>query len=201
MPVLLSTLVILIAAIGCWFLSILFTRFLFRPYSPKDIIGFRLQGIVPAVLPGIAGYASRMLQDDLLSQDKIAAKLSDPALMLQLRPEIENHVDRFLEEKLKEAFPLLSKFMGEKTLGKFKEAFLTEVETILPNLLKSYSGKLMNEWKPEQLIEEKISAINIEDVERMVQQRAAKQLSRFHLAAALLGAVIGCIQVLLISLY
>lgn len=201
MPVLLSTLVILIAAIGCWLLSLLFTRFLFRPYSPKDIVGFRLHGIVPAVLPGIAGYASRMVQEELLSQDKVAAKLADPALMQQLRPEIEAHVDRFLQTKLKEAFPLLSNFMGEKTLGKFKEAFLTEVETILPDLLKNYSGRLVKEWKPEQLLEEKISNINIEEIEKMVQQRAAKQLNLFHLAAALLGAVIGSIQVLLICLY
>ncbi len=201
MPVLLSTLVILVAAIGCWFLSILFTRVLFRPYSPKDITGFRLHGIVPAVLPGIAGYASRMLQEEFLSQDKIAAKLSDPALMLQLRPEIEAHVDRFLQQKLKEAFPLLSNFMGEKTLGRFKAAFLTEVETILPDLLKNYSGRLLDQWKPEQLLAERISNINVEEIEKMVQQQAAKQLKQFHLLAALLGAAIGSIQVLLIWLY
>lgn len=201
MPVILSTLVILVAAIGCWLLSVLFTRILFRPYSPKDIIGFRLHGIVPAILPGIARYAGGMVQSAFLSQDKIAEKLSDPALMQALRPEIENHIDQFLQTKLKEAFPLLSNFMGEKTLNKFKSAFLTEVETILPELLKNYSNRFIGQLNPEQLLVDKLNSIRLEEIEAMVQQRAGRQIKQFHLAAALIGLLIGALQVLIIHLY
>lgn len=201
MPVILSTLVILIAAIGCWFLSIIFARILFRPYSPKDIVGFRIHGIVPAVMPGIAGFASRMLEQEFLSPDKIAARLNDPALMQQLKPEIETHVDQFLQIKLKEAFPLLSGFMGEKTVGKFKAAFLTEIETILPELLRHYTAGLMDQWQPAAMLAGTINNLRMETLEKMVQQHAAKQLRQFHLAALLLGILIGVIQVALIHLY
>jgi uncharacterized membrane protein YheB (UPF0754 family) len=201
MPVILSTLVILLAALGCWLLSVLFIRILFRPYSPKDFIGFRLHGIVPALLPRIAEYAGNMVQTELLSQDKIAAKLSDPALMDALRPEIESHIDQFLQTKLKEAFPLLSNFMGEKTLGKFRSAFLTEVETILPELLKNHSGRLIGQFNPEQLLAEKLNSSRISEMEAMVHQHAGRQIKLFQLAAALLGLLLGIIQVLIIHLY
>ncbi|MBC7934609.1 MAG: hypothetical protein H7Y86_04515 [Rhizobacter sp.] len=201
MPVILSSLIIIVAAIGGWLLSVLFIRVLFRPHSPKKFIGFRLHGIVPALLPGLAAYASRMVQDEFLSEEKIAAKLDDPALMQQLKPDIEAHIDEFLATKLKEAFPLLSNFMGEKTLLKFKAAFLTEVETILPDLLKRYSGRLLNQWQPHQLLAEKIRGIDIKALEQLVQQQAAKQVRCCYLAGALLGGLVGAIQVLIIYLY
>ena len=201
MPVILSTLIIIIAAIGGWLLSVLFVRILFRPHSPKQFIGFRLHGIVPALLPGLARYASRMVEDEFLSEEKIAAKLDDPALMQELKPAIEAHIDEFLAVKLKEAFPLLSNFMGEKTLTKFKAAFLTEVETILPDLLKNYSGRLLNQWQPQQLLAEKISNIDLQELEKMVRQQARRQTRLFYLAGAALGALTGIIQVFVVHLY
>lgn len=198
MPVILSTLIICIAIISGWLISIVFTGILFRPYSPKEIIGFRFSGILPAMLPGLAAQVSGMMEEEFLSPEKIAAKLDDPLLMQQLKPEIETHIDEFLKTKLKEAFPLLSNFMGEKTLSKFKEAFLTEVETILPDLLKSYSGRLLGEWQPAQLVKDRISNINIEHIEMMVKKKAAKQIRLLRLAGALLGLFTGILQVIII---
>lgn len=201
MPVILSTLVILVAATGCWLLSVLFIRILFRPYSPKDIAGFRLHGIVPAVMPGIARYASDLVQHEMLSPEKIAARLDDPQLMQQLRPEIETHIDQFLQTKLKEAFPLLSNFMGEKTLGKFKAAFLTEVETILPDLLKKNAGKLLEDWQPAGILADKIKRLDMAAIEKSVQLEAGRQIRSFQLAAFMTGIVLGTVQVILIHLY
>lgn len=198
MPVILSTLIICIAVTSGWLITVVFTRILFRPYSPKEIVGFRFSGILPAMLPGLAAQVSGMMEEEFLSPEKIAAKLDDPLLMQQLKPEIETHIDEFLKTKLKEAFPLLSNFMGEKTLSKFKEAFLTEVETILPDLLKSYSGRLLEEWQPVQLVKDRISNINIEHIEMMVKKKAARQIRLLRLAGALLGLLTGILQVIII---
>lgn len=200
MPVILSTLLIVIAVLSGWLIAVFFTRILFRPYSPKDILGFRFSGIVPAMLPGLAAQLSAIVEKEFLSQDKIASRIGDPALMQELKPEIEEHIDAFLKTKLKEAFPLLSNFMGEKTLSKFKAAFLTEVESILPDLLKNYSGRLMDQWQPAQLVREKISHIDVAAIEKMVRQQAGRQLMLLQLAGALIGLVCGIIQVLIIRL-
>ncbi|RYZ19633.1 MAG: hypothetical protein EOO10_24105 [Chitinophagaceae bacterium] len=200
MSLLFFALVILIAAIGGGLMSVMFTKLLFRPYSPKDIFGFRLHGIVPAILPGLASYASAQLKDNFLSEETLGQKLTDPVLLAKLKPEIETHVDEFLKVKLKEAFPLLSNFMGEKTLAKFKEAFLTEVETILPALLKSYSGQLLVQWKPDLLLEEKLNSIDLGAIEAMAQQKFARRLRSVYLLGVLAGAAIGVLQVLVLLL-
>lgn len=198
MPVILSTLIICIAATGGWLIAVIFTRILFRPYTPKEILGFRFSGILPAMLPELAVQVSGMVERELLSPGKIAARLDDPLLMQQLKPEIEIHIEEFLKTKLKEAFPLLSNFMGEKTLSKFKEAFLTEVETILPGLLKNYSGRLLEEWQPAQLLRDRINAIDIAHIERMVKEKAAGQVRLLWLSGALIGLLTGIVQVIII---
>lgn len=200
MPVILSSLIILIAALGGWFLSYLFIRILFRPSSPKDIIGFRLHGIVPALLPGLAPQLMQLLKSGPLNEEKIAAKLDDPALLQLLKPDIERHVDEFLKVKLKEAFPLLSNFMGEKTLAKFKEAFLSEVESILPGLLKKHAGILLQRLQPETAAAF-VEDIEMAGIEQMVRKSAARQLRLFQLGGLVAGAVIGLLQLLVIHLY
>jgi uncharacterized membrane protein YheB (UPF0754 family) len=201
MPVILSSLIILIAALGGWFLSYLFTRILFRPYSPKDVIGFRLHGMVPAMLPELAPQLMQLLKSGPLNEEKIAAKLEDPALLQLLKPDIESHVDEFLKVKLKEAFPLLSNFMGEKTLAKFKEAFLLEVESILPGLLKKHAGILLQQLQPETAVAGFVKEMEMAGIERMVRQAAARPIKLFQLAGFLAGAAIGLMQLLVIYLY
>ncbi len=198
MPVILSTLIIFIAAIGGYCLSVLFIRALFRPYSPKNIAGFRVHGIIPAILPQVAKYASGKIEEKFLSEELIATKLSDPALMQELKPAIEDHIDEFLKVKLKEAFPLLSNFMGEKTLKQFKAVFLTEVEEILPILLKNNAGKLANQLQPEKLLSEELNNIKMSSLENMMKKHAKRQITLFYLAGAILGGIVGIIQVLII---
>ncbi|RYD80493.1 MAG: hypothetical protein EOP53_07950 [Sphingobacteriales bacterium] len=201
MPVILSTLIILIAALGGFLLSVLFTRILFRPHSPKKIIGFPVQGILPAMIPALASHISEKIEADFFSAEKIEAKLSDPLLMQQLKPEIEKHVDVFLKTKLKEAFPLLSNFMGEKTLAKFKEAFLNEVETILPMLLKSYADSLLKTIQPGVVIAEKLNGLRVDKLEKLMREHTSKHIMQFRIIALLLGAFIGVLQVILIYLF
>lgn len=192
-----SCLMILIATAGGWLMAVLFLNFLFKPYSPSNFFGFSISGIIPVLQPRLAKDIAAAIVKNYLSNREIENKISNPALMVQLKPEIENHVDRFLQEKLPEAFPLLSKFMGEKTLLKFKEAFLAEVELIFPAMLKSYSQKLMKEWKPQQQIEDKLNALSIPVLKEMIDKHASRQLRLFKLSGALAGAILGIIQCLL----
>ncbi len=194
MPVLSSYLVIIIAAFGGWLIALVFLRIMFWPYTTKKISGFTIKGILPKLQPILAKDIAAAIGQKYLSKQVIEEKLSNPELMLQLRPEIEHHVDQFLKEKLPEAFPLLSKFMGGKTLLKFKEAFLSEVEIIFPAMLKSYSQKMIRQYMPAQLIEDELNAISIPAVEEVIYRRAARQIFLFKLIGFLAGGLVGMLQ-------
>jgi uncharacterized membrane protein YheB (UPF0754 family) len=195
-----SCIILFISAAGGWLIATVFLFLFFKPYSPKKILGFSVKGILPHLLPGLAKKTAAAIVQNYLSVELIEEKVNDPALMIQLRPQIENHVDRFLEKKLPETFPLLAKFMGEKTLFKFKEAFLTEVETIFPDLVKSYGHKVLNMPKTEQLIEAKINSIPIGAIKDFFYREASSQILLFKIIGLLFGLFIGTLQIILLLL-
>ena len=192
-------LLILIAAASGWVFASTLVLFLFRPYLPLSIFGFKLWGILPSLQHRFAKELAQSLTSRYLQPSIIAPILNNDEILKQLTPQIEKHVDVFLEQKLPETFPLLAKLMGEKTLSKFKTAFLTEVEVIFPALITSYSGKLLENLHPAILLEQEIKAFSIPLLQKIFTRRAQKQLLYFKITAAFAGAVLGVIQWVIIS--
>lgn len=121
----------------------------------------------------------------------------DPAnFMAGVRPEMEAHIDHFIKVKLDEHFPLLAKFMGEKTLGKLKDAFLGEVETLLPELMKKHGTNLISKINSGEMIREKISSMPLSVFEE--QLISTGLFKKIIWTAALAGALLGLIQLLLL---
>jgi hypothetical protein len=57
-------------------------------------------------------------------------------------PVVETHMDIFLKEKLPEAMPVFKMFIGESTTSQVKGVFMKEVDTMLPEMINQYLGKL-----------------------------------------------------------
>jgi uncharacterized membrane protein YheB (UPF0754 family) len=195
-----SILLVAIATTGGYCITALFTRLLFRPLEPVQMPGFVLQGFVPAVIPELATYLAGAIDEKLSSGNSIGKVLDDPELLQQLKPEMEGHIDIFLRDKLPAAFPLLAGMMGEKTKATLKGAFLDEVETIFPSVMKSFSSQLFSKLQPLELIEKHLAAINISSLEKIVYRKAGRQLLHLKLAGAFAGFLLGTIQVFVIEI-
>ncbi|MFT3981478.1 MAG: DUF445 family protein [Ferruginibacter sp.] len=184
---------IITGAIIGWLIARFFIWLLFHPYSPKKIAGFRYEGILSAVKPLLTEKLSLMAREA-----DLAGKIDTVAVSRQLLPEIEDHVDEFLSTKLKEAFPLLSNFMGEKTLSKFREAFMQEAEQKLPGMLQSFVAKFADNVDAGAMIENRINNISIQTIETNIKKNAGKQLRLLQVTGALLGTLGGGIQAVLL---
>ena len=111
---------------------------------------------------------------------------------------LDPHIDHFIKVKLDEHFPLLAIFMGEKTLGTLKEAFLGEVETLLPELMKKHGSNLLGKITSAEMIGEKISAIPLTVFEEQLKKSGI--FKKIIWTTTLAGAVLGLIQLLLFRL-
>jgi uncharacterized membrane protein YheB (UPF0754 family) len=200
MFVTLAFLLVLLSAFGGWCIAHVFIKILFKPYSPKKITGFTVQGIVPFILNNQSHLIAAAIRQEFLSEKLLQQVLDNPKLLQQMAPAIEAHVDLFLNEKLSEAFPLLYKFMGEKTLQKFKNTFLQEVETILPNMLQQYGTMLLQSNKIEQGIADHISQLSAPQLEANLHRFADHYFRWFKIVATLLGTLIGLLQTVLVYL-
>ena len=196
----LAFLLVLLSALGGCCMAHVLIKILFKPYIPKKITGFNVQGIVPFVLNNQSHLIAAAIRQEFLSEKLLQKVLDNPALLQQMAPAIEAHVDVFLNEKLSEAFPLLYKFMGEKTLQKFKITFLQEVETILPNMLQQYGTMLLQSNKIEEGIADQIRQLSAPQLEASLHQLAHRYIRRFKIVATLLGILIGLLQTVIVYL-
>ncbi len=186
-------LVIAIATGTGWMISIITLHFLFSSNSKKinDTNTINQRG--STLMAVFAARAGNMLQAEFDESGVLNQRLSDPVLLQKLKPEIEHHVDIFLNEKLALIFPLLYKFMGEKTLSQFKAAFLTETDLLFPVIIKKYMENLTAGIKINELVADKINAIPVSLIKKVIRENATKEVIYFKLICIATGAFSGVV--------
>lgn len=187
-----AAIIILLSALSGFCLTRILVALLFSPGRPVHIAGFKLQGLIPGQQEKLAEAAGRAATA-AFSITAITEKISSPDNFQKLKPELERHVDHFLNHKLKEVFPMLSMFIGEKTINQFRQAFLTELEQIFPQVMAHYTGNLQNELNLEKTITEKIAGLPIEKLQASFMQLAGRQLKKLYLLGAVFGGITGII--------
>ncbi len=192
--------IIFLSTFTGWFISWLTIKILFWPVKPISIGRFKLQGLIPVKQEYLARQIGSELQSAFLAYKGLDEKLADPALLEKLKPAIEGHVDHFLREKLKTVFPILAQFMGEKTINQFKIAFLTEIDNLLPVLIRNYMNELKNEVRLDSIISEKINAIPVSGIKDIFYSNTKNETRYFKVACAAIGLFTGIITVLVLLL-
>ncbi len=139
-----------------------------------------------------------MVQQELMNYSGFEEKMADPGLLQKLRPEIESHVDHFLQVKIRTVFPLLSQFMGEKTISQFKSSLLTEIDELFPVLMNKFSGELKNELKLNDMVKERIEAIEDSVLRTMLYDAAGKKIFLWKCLCVMAALMMGMITVLIL---
>jgi len=181
------------AAFSSWLVIKIFFTILFRPRKPRSILGLQVQGILPKKQSVIAAKAGNIVAEQFFSLRTIEEKISDPATLQKIMPLIEEHIDDFLRNKLKKEMPFIGMLIGDKTIASLKKVFMTELETLFPNIMRSYASTLMTDLNIEQLVTQKIDAASVEQVEALFKKSFSKELLLIQLASASIGLIIGLI--------
>lgn len=188
---------VLLSAFTGWITTWIAIKMLFHPRNPVNIFGWKVQGIFPKNQQLIAQKLGQVVSKEFLSFAEIEAKVTSPDNLQKLKPEIEKHVDKFLREKLGELFPMLSMFIGEKTINQLKTAFLVELENLFPILMKNYMGKLEQDLDLEKIVTEKVAGFSSEKLEEILHQITKKEFQFLEVIGGIFGLLIGLLQVLL----
>lgn len=189
---------IAVSTICSWAIAWVIVKFLFHPQKTIKILGINLQGIIPNKQSVAIKKLAHWINSSFISFNEIEERITDPGNFEQLKPEIEKHIDHFLRNKLKEAFPMISAFIGDKTINKLKEAFLKELETLFPVLIKNYIDKLKQDVDIEKIIEAKLSAVSSARLEEFFNQYAKK---RVLIYSTCFGFLIANVQLIVTILF
>jgi uncharacterized membrane protein YheB (UPF0754 family) len=191
----------LISAFIGWVTNWVAIKMLFHPKKPVRVLGFTFQGIFPKRQMQFAQKLGALVSNELLSFDEIEAKITSEENLKKIMPIVETHVDEFLHKKLGEAFPMISMFIGEKTIGTLKGLFMNELETIFPVIMKGYMQNLQKDLDLEQIVITKVSNFSSDKLESILYQIMSKEFRFVEIIGGVLGFLIGVIQVLLTTAF
>jgi uncharacterized membrane protein YheB (UPF0754 family) len=191
----------LISAFIGWFTNWVAIKMLFHPRDPKRILGITFHGIFPKRQKKFAEKLGKMISAEFLSFEDIAEKIANPQNLKKLMPMIEDHVDKFLRNKLSDEMPFLSLFIGDRTIASLKRIFMQELEILFPQLMKSYAGHLQEELDLEMIVTEKVSAFSSDKLESILYQIMSKEFRFVEILGGVIGFIIGIVQVLITFLF
>ena len=184
-----------IAAFIGWLTNWLAIKMLFHPRNPKKIMGITIQGIFPKRQKLLAEKLGKLISKEFLSFEEIEQKITDPNKLRKVLPMIENHVDEFLRVKMSKEMPFLSMFIGDKTIGSFKTAFMQEIELIFPGVMIQFAGNMKDELDIEAIVTQKVTAFSSDKLEEILMQIMSKEFRFVEVIGAVIGFLIGLLQV------
>jgi uncharacterized membrane protein YheB (UPF0754 family) len=185
----------IISAFIGWFTNWIAIKMLFHPKNPVKFLGFTFHGIFPKRQQQFAEKLGRLVGEELLSFSDIEQKITNPQNLKQVMPQVETHIDHFLRVKLSDTMPMISMFIGDKTIDKLKTVFITELEILFPKVMKDYTATLRNQLDLEQIVTDKVKAFSSDKLESILYQVMAKEFKFVEIIGGVLGFLIGLLQV------
>ena len=183
-----------------WFTNWIAIKMLFHPKQPVNVLGITVQGIFPKRQQQFAQKLGALVARELIHFDEIAGKLKNPSQLKALTPTIEQHLDTFLQVKLKEKFPVISMFVGEGMLAKIKEGMIEEIELLLPQVITQYTDSLSRSIDIEKMVTEKVANFSSDKLEEILFAIMKKEFRFVEIIGGVLGFIIGLVQILLTAI-
>lgn len=188
-------LVPVISAFIGWFTNWIAIKMLFHPKKPIRFLGVTIHGIFPKRQKQFAEKLGKLVSEELISFREIEEKIANPDNVKKLMPLVEEHIDHFLRVKLAQQMPVISMFIGDKTINQLKQVFIVELEELFPTIMSNYMKHLQEELNLEKIVVEKVSGFSSDKLEDILKSIMSKEFRFIEILGGILGFILGLIQV------
>lgn len=188
-----------IAALIGWATNYLAIKMLFNPHEPKKIIGLTFHGVFPKRQAQIAEKLGELVANELFSIKDVAKKIEDLSTQPEALEEVGKRIEKTIRGKLMGAFPMLSMFLSDEMIEKVTSLFKGELEDFLRVSAEGLSSKLEDSVDVQALVREKVQAFSSNKVEELLLGFMEQEFRFIEKIGAVLGFIIGCIQLVLVT--
>ena len=190
-----------IAALVGWFTNYIAVKMLFYPKKPFNFLGlYNIQGIFPKNQQQVAEKIGKMVAEELLSSEDLREKLNNPENILSIQELIQAKIEYYLNVTYPKNYPITTALVGEKRKTKLKDQLRTEVNQTDPTVIDSYLANIEERFNVEQIIKDKVAQLPPEKLEDLIMMLLKKEFKFIELIGAVIGFLIGLLQVLLAGL-
>jgi len=116
-----SMVIALLTGLVTWFISWSYIKLLFFPKTPLIIGKYQWDSPLHQIIKNLP-------ISSLLEQHKSNS-------FETILPFIDSNLDSFFKERLVQKMPIISMFIGEKTIAQLKEVFIEELRQLFPDLI------------------------------------------------------------------
>lgn len=194
-PIALFSLPLISALIG-WLTNYIAIKMLFHPRRPLNLGLFTVQGILPRRQADIAVQLGRIVATDLLSSEDLVARLTNDNSRAVYRDFVDAEAEKFIVKKLYPSIPLSRVFLRTKTIARLKESLVDELLDKLPDMIARLTEPETGSLDIQQMVEAQVLAFSTDRLEKMLHEILSKEFRFIEVLGAVLGFVIGCIQML-----
>jgi uncharacterized membrane protein YheB (UPF0754 family) len=187
------------AAVG-WFTNFIAVKMLFRPQRPINFFFFKLQGVFPKNQKLVAERIGKMIAEELLSSDDIKDKMSTQDNIEFIKTVFETKIEDYLNNTFPQNYPITSVFFGQKRKTKIKEDLVLQVEKAAPDVIDQYIRNLEMSFNVEEIVQDRVEKLSPARLEKLIMGILDKEFAFIEWVGALIGFLIGLIQVALVSL-
>lgn len=191
---------ILAALIG-WITNYLAIKMLFHPHQPKKILGLTFQGVFPKRQAQIAEKLGDLVANELFSMQDVAQKIEDLSTQPEVLEEVGRRIEKTIRGKLISAFPMLSMFLSDEMIEKVTNLFKGELEDFLRVSSQGLAVKMKDSVDVQGLVREKVQAFSSNKIEELLLSFMEQEFRFIEKIGAVLGFLIGCIQVFLVTAF
>ena len=171
---------------------------LFRPYKPIKfpLIKWQLHGLIPKRREEIAKSIGETVKSELISMEEINSQLLTDENKRKLVDAIKAKVKTVVAEKT-ESIPF--------GLGSVVSNMVDDiVEVELTIFIYDQSEEMINDMTKDidigQMVEDKINQFELKKIEDIILKVASRELRHIELLGGILGAFIGLIQGIIVTL-
>lgn len=186
-------LVVAISGLIGYVTNVLAIKSLFRPIRPVKVGPFSIQGLIPKRRFDVAQSIGSMVASELLSQDDLVSQIISDEDEERFREILIQKIQKIVLEKI--AFLPLG--IQNKILVTVEDKMDKESSKLFNEVRALAEDHIRNKVDVGALIEEKINALDLEQLEELTLQIAAKELRAIEWVGLVMGAGIGLIQGLL----
>lgn len=191
---------ILATLIG-WITNYLAIKMLFHPHQPKKILGLTFQGVFPKRQAQIAEKLGDLVANELFSMQDVAQKIEDLSTQPEVLEEVGKRIEKTIRGKLISAFPMLSMFLSDEMIEKVTNLFKGELEDFLRVSAQGLAVKMEDSVDIQGLVREKVQAFSSNKIEELLLSFMEQEFRFIEKIGAVLGFLIGCIQVILVTAF
>ena len=189
----------LIAALIGWFTNFIAVRMIFRPYRPIRLLFFTLQGLLPKRRDVFAKSIGATISDHLIGADDISNMVHDPRVSEKLHGVFEDRIDNFLTEKILSLHPMIGMVLTDDIKAKLKAMLMDQIKGALESGVDALGDHIEDNLDLSGLVERKIADFEMSRLEAIVLEVAARELRSIEILGAVLGFMVGLVQVLLLQ--